>query len=107
MEPEVVNVTLTEGTSCSITINRTSDGSYGTMAIKTEDPYLLIYDDEVFEYESKEPLGLIEVNGYDGWEPRTVFLANIGLVPSEFQVAFDSAVCLTVTASLLALAINF
>ena len=91
MEPELFNVTLTEGTSCSITINRTSDGSYGTMAIKTEDPYLLVYDEDIFEYVSKEPLGLIEVDSYDGWEPRTVFLANIGLVPSEFEVAFDHA----------------
>ena len=90
-QPVIRNVTLDEGKTCSITINRTQDGSYGTMSFNTNDPYLLIFDDLIFEYQSKEPLGLLEVSSYDGWEPRTVFLANIGLVPSEFQVAFDSA----------------
>ena len=84
MAPQIYNVTLIEGNSCYITINRTQDGSYGTVAIKSDDPYLLVFDEDVAEYTSKEPLGLIEVSSYEGWQPRTIFLANIGLVPSEF-----------------------
>lgn len=103
MAPEIFNVTLVEGNSCYITINRTQEGSYGTVSIKTDDPYLLVFDDEVAIYESKELLGLKEVNNYEGWEPRTIFLANIGLVPSEFQVAFDSAMSLIASVGLVSI----
>ena len=96
MEPEIVPVTLAEGNSCYISIDRTQGGSYGTMAIRTLDPYLLIFDDEVFEYQSETHLGLVEVDSWEGWKPRTVFVANIGLVPSEFEVAFDHFKLLTV-----------
>jgi len=107
MEPAVYNVTLVEGNSCYITINRTQDGSYGSLSIKSDDPYLLVFDEDVLEYTSKEQLGLIEVNSYEGWQPRTVFLANIGLVPSEFQVAFDNAARLALTSVLAALLTSY
>ena len=84
MEPIVQQVTLNEGSGCWMTINRTTDGSYGTMAINSNDDYLLVFDDYVSEYQSKEPLGLVEKSNSFGWEPRTVFLANMGLVPSQF-----------------------
>ena len=49
------------------------------MAINSNDPYLLVFDDYLEQYVNKEPLGLIEVDNYFGWEPRTIMLANIGL----------------------------
>ena len=84
MEPDIYNVTLNEGYSCYITINRTQNGSYGTVAINTDNPYLLVFDTEVDTYTSGEALGLFEVPTYFGWEERELFLANIGLVPTEF-----------------------
>jgi hypothetical protein len=50
MEPIVNQVTLNEGSGCWMTINRTIDGSYGTMAINSNDDYLLVFDDFVSEY---------------------------------------------------------
>ena len=52
MEPALYNVTLIEGYSCYITINRTQDGSYGTVAVQSDDPYLLVFDEYIDEYNS-------------------------------------------------------
>jgi len=89
--PNLTQVILPAGQACYISINRTIDGSYGTMAFETNDPYLLIFDEGTTEYTSKDPLGLIEVDNYDGWEPRTVLVANTGLLDSAFIVGFQSA----------------
>ena len=63
MEPVIYNVTLVEGNSCYITINRTIDGSYGTVSVKTEDPYLLIFDEDVLEYTSKATSNTVAARG--------------------------------------------
>lgn len=78
MEPDVRDVTLDAGASCYITINRTSDGSFGTVQIQTDNWDLLVFDDEFFEFYETTVLGLVEVANNLGWEPRTIFLANSG-----------------------------
>ena len=105
-EPDTFQVTLNEGNGCYVEINRTQGGSYGTLTIESNDPYLLVFDDYILEYETNTALGLVEVDSYIGWEPRQVFIANIGLVPSEFQVSFDAgSTLLTRTITLLAAAL--
>lgn len=88
-------MTLQAGASCWVTINRTMDGSYGTLAINSTDPYLLVFDDSDTQYVSGDLIGLIEEDSYFGWAPKSVFVANIGLVNSDFVVTFESAVMLT------------
>ena len=88
-------MTLQAGSSCWVSINRTMDGSYGTVAINSTDPYLLVFDDANAQYESGSLIGLIEEDTYFGWAPRQVFIANIGLVNSDFLVTFDAAIHLT------------
>jgi hypothetical protein len=36
MEPDVRDVTLDAGAGCYITINRTNDGSFGTVQVQTD-----------------------------------------------------------------------
>lgn len=52
MEPVTVAMTLQAGSSCWVSINRTMDGSFGTVAIESSDPYLLVFDDTSAQYES-------------------------------------------------------
>jgi len=78
MEPDVRDVTLDAGASCYITIDRTYDGSFGTVQVQTDNQDLLVFDDEFFEFSETTVLGLVEVANNLGWEPRTIFLANSG-----------------------------
>jgi len=41
-------------------VNRTSDGSYGTVSLEYDNRYLYVFDEMVDTYESGMPLGLIE-----------------------------------------------
>lgn len=84
MEPDVYDVTLDGGASCYITIDRTSDGSFGTVQIQSDNQDLLVFDDEFFEFSESTVLGLVEVASNLGWEPRTIFLANTGDAATEF-----------------------
>ena len=65
-------------------IERTFDGSYGTAAINYDNPYLYVFDDYVLEYQTGDTLGLIEEPTYIGWSPRVFFVANSGLMPTQF-----------------------
>ena len=103
MEPVIVDGTLGKGNSCYMTINRTMDGSYGTMSINSQDPYLLVFDEFEPEYQNQDRLGLIEEDSYMGWKPRTVMLANIGTKTTNFQVTFDHASAVSMIAATLAL----
>lgn len=58
------------------------------MAFSMNDTSLLIFDSSVNDYQPDQTLGLVEVDSYEGWEPRSVFVANTGLAPSTFVVAF-------------------
>ena len=72
-------------------IDRELDGSYGVAAIDYDNPYLLVFDDFDLNYEPREPLGLVEESTWIGWGPRTFFVANSGLMPTQFSVIWDGA----------------
>ena len=65
------------------------------------DTNLLIFDSSEHDYKPDQTLGLVEVGSYEGWEPRSVFVANTGLTPSTFVVGFQSAVHLASTSLLM------
>ena len=50
-----------------------------------------VMDEYDLEYEAGEGLGLVEEPTYIGWGPRTFFVANSGLMPTQFSVIWDSA----------------
>ena len=100
--PHTEFVTLSSSQSCYIRINRTDDGSYGTMTFTTEGlDQLLLFDDDVLQYQSETRLGLIEVSNNQGWEERKVFLANIGTEDIDFEVVFESSSILTTGVTLM------
>ena len=72
-------------------IDRTFDGSYGTATLKYDNPYLMVFDEFDLEYESGNSLGLIEESTYMGWKRREFFVANSGLMPTQFNVAWENA----------------
>jgi len=43
-EPTSAKVTLGNGEACFMSINRTVDGSYGTVSFNYTDPYVLVFD---------------------------------------------------------------
>ena len=91
-EEEVVGTfSLNEGVGCWMQIDREQDGSYGVAAIDYDNPYLLVFDDFDLNYEPREPLGLVEESTWMGWGPRTFFVANSGLMPTQFSVIWDGA----------------
>ena len=52
---------LDAGEGCWLQINRTADGSYGTMGIEYGDNrYIYVFDEFEIEYETGMKLGLIE-----------------------------------------------
>ena len=89
------NVTIVNelgaGEGCWMQINRTASGSYGTVAIEYDSPYLYVFDDYIPTYESGEPLGLIEEQTAVGWGPRVFFVANGGLMPTRFNTIYTGA----------------
>ena len=76
-------------------IDRTRDGSYGTVTLEYNNRALYVFDDYELSYESGMKLGLIEENSVTGWTPRKFFVANGSLMPTLFnsiyQYAFWSA----------------
>ena len=84
-------IELFEGEACWMQINRTEDGSYGTMSIVKDNRHLFVFDEYEFSYESGSLLGLVEETSERGWAPRKVFVANGGLVPMRFEVSFNQA----------------
>ena len=108
-EPEVRAFTLNEGVGCWMQIDREFDGSYGIATIDYDNPYLLVFDEYDLEYEAGEGLGLVEEPTYIGWGPRTFFVANSGLMPTQFSVIWDSASLnfTIISSSIMALAVLF
>ena len=90
-EPESRAFTLNEGVGCWMQIDRVADGSYGVVTIDYDNPYLLVFDEYDLDYVAGEGLGLVEEPTYIGWGPRTFFVANSGLMPTQFSVIWDSA----------------
>ena len=85
-------------------IDREADGSYGIATIDYDNPYLLVFDEYDLDYVAGEGLGLVEEPTYIGWGPRTFFVANSGLMPTQFSVIWDSArIGLSVIGSMAAL----
>ena len=72
-------------------IDRDFDGSYGTAAVNYDNEYLLVFDEINLSYESGVTLGLIEESTSLGWSPRYFFVANSGLMPSQFSVLYTGA----------------
>ena len=60
-EPIELENILDAGQGCFMQIDRTADGSYGTVAIEYGDNrYVYVFDDYIEEYATGEKLGLIE-----------------------------------------------
>ena len=90
-EPVVVSNDLDQGAGCWMHINRTLDGSYGTLAIEYDNPFLFVFDEKELIYESGTSLGLIEEPTREGWQQRELFVANGGLMPTQFNAVFNGA----------------
>lgn len=85
-------------------IDREFDGSYGVASIEYDNPYLLVFDDYDLDYQPGDGLGLVEESTSVGWGPRTFFVANSGLMPTQFNVVWDAAQAgLSLAASLILL----
>lgn len=103
-EPITDSFTLSEGVGCWMQIDREFTGSYGVAIIDYDNPYLLVFDEYNLDYVAGEALGLIEEPTYIGWGPRTFFVANSGLMPTQFSVIWDGAQAgLTLLSSLVLL----
>ena len=87
----VESMRLMQGEACIMTIDRTIDGSYGTVTIQFDNPYLMVFDDINQDFVSNDKLGLIEVPTQDGWNPRTFLVANAAVTPVQFNAIYDSA----------------
>ena len=87
-EPIVAENVLNAGEGCWMQIERTADGSYGTVAIEYDNQYLYIFDEFIPTYESGIELGLLEENTALGWAPREFFVANGGLMPASFTAIY-------------------
>ena len=59
-EPIVESNELVQGEGCWMEINRSADGSYGTVTIEYDNRYLYVFDELIPTYESGIELGLIE-----------------------------------------------
>ena len=104
-EPIIVDNVLNAGEGCWMQINRTAEGSYGTVAIEFDDQYLYIFDNYIPTYESGTLLGLLEEATALGWAPRKFFAANGGLMPTSFKAIYNSGIhSLTMSMSLVAAA---
>ena len=99
-QPIVVVNELAEGQGCWMHINRTVDGSFGTVALEYDNKYLYLFDDLADTYESGKPLGLIEEQTALGWGPREFFVANGGLMPTRFNSVYNEAASLAVPVAL-------
>ncbi len=84
-------VTLNNGEACFMNINRTIDGSYGTVSFNYTDPYVLVFDKMQPYYTPGDQLGLVEVDYSDGWLDRTILVANTGQAPVNILVTWTSA----------------
>eukprot|EP00351_Strombidinopsis_sp_SopsisLIS2011_P004949 CAMPEP_0116876362 /NCGR_PEP_ID=MMETSP0463-20121206/8316_1 /TAXON_ID=181622 /ORGANISM="Strombidinopsis sp, Strain SopsisLIS2011" /LENGTH=52 /DNA_ID=CAMNT_0004522915 /DNA_START=363 /DNA_END=521 /DNA_ORIENTATION=+ len=49
------------------------------MAFNYESEFIYVFDDYQQEYLTGDELGLMPVDTQEGWEPRTVYVANTGL----------------------------
>ena len=56
----VDSMRLMQGEACIMSIDRTIDGSYGTVTIQYDNPYLMVFDDINTEFVSNDRLGLVE-----------------------------------------------
>ena len=59
VEPDLIVNELDAGEGCWMQINRTIDGSYGTVSLEYDNRYLYVFDDLVDQYESGMQLGLV------------------------------------------------
>ena len=50
-----------------MSIARTTDGSYGTVTIQYDNPYLYVFDEYQWDVASGDRLGLIEEATQVGW----------------------------------------
>ena len=82
---------LNEGEACFMTIDRTTGGSYGTMRIQYDNPYIMVFDEYVWDFASDDYVGLIETSDQQGWLPRTILVVNAGLIPTLFTAVFEGA----------------
>ena len=102
----VESMRLMQGEACIMTIDRTISGSYGTVTIQYDNPYLMVFDEINTDFVSNDKLGLIEEASQDGWAPRTFLVANAGVTPVQFNAIYDSAVnSLTTVLSIVALSL--
>ena len=101
IEPIVEANVLNAGEGCWMQINRTPDGSYGTVAIEYDNRYLYIFDEFVPTYESGIELGLHEEATALGWTPREFFVANGGLMPTTFNAVYQSGLGSAAVSTLL------
>ena len=74
-----------------MSIDRTTAGSYGTVTIQYDNPYLMVFDEIKYDFVSNDYVGLIEEASQEGWRPRTFLVANAGLMPAQFNAIYDSA----------------
>ena len=105
-EPILVDNVLNAGEGCWMQINRTADGSYGTVAIEYDNQYLYIFDETIPTYESGLELGLIEEATSLGWLPRQFFVANGGLMPTSFKAIYQAGLHGLATSTLLLTSIS-
>ena len=66
-EPVMQTIELLEGEACWTKINRTIDGSYGTLSIFHENRHLFVFDELERQYRVGDELGLLEIEDAAGW----------------------------------------
>ena len=98
-----VQMRLNQGEACVMSIDRTTDGSYGTVRLQYDNPYIMVFDEYDYIFSNGDYLGLLEVPTNEGWVPRTFMVANAGLMPTQFNAIYEQA-SLSVLASLTSLA---
>ena len=96
------SMTLQAGEACMISIDRTTDGSYGTVTIQYDNPYLMVFDDTKIDFATDDRVGLIEEPTQSGWAPRTFLVANAAPFPTQFNAIYDGALNLLTSATLSA-----
>ena len=62
-----MTVELLEGEACWVQINRTIDGSYGTLTIQHHNRFLFVFDEIETSYAPGLELGLLEIEDAKGW----------------------------------------
>ena len=73
---------LNQGEACVMSIDRTTDGSFGSVRIQYDNPYIMVFDEYDWIFLSNDYLGLLEESSVLGWAPRTFLVANAGLMPT-------------------------